>query len=95
MQKRKRHFWTFKKVYIQSVLISKSCISYLKKRNLVDKWKKAKDFLLKNDFKSVDLKKRNPYKTEKYYFRLDKKYRAFCFFEEGGILKVFEINDHQ
>ena len=57
-------------------------------------WKKAKKCILDGNFSTITFKKRRPYKSEKYYFRLNKQYRAFAFVEDE-ILKVFAIDDHQ
>lgn len=79
---------------ISQIVITEKCIRFLKRKNLVKKWKKAKEYLLSGDLSSVDFKKRRPYKSEKYYFRLDKQYRAIGFFEDT-VLYIFEIDDHQ
>jgi glutamate synthase domain-containing protein 3 len=79
---------------IKEILEYKKVWNYILNHNLLWQYKKAKEKLLEWDTKSVGFKKRKPYKTEKYQFRINKKYRAFCFFEDN-ILKVFEISDHQ
>jgi hypothetical protein len=79
---------------IKEILEYKKVGSYILNHNLLSQYKRAKEKLLLWDTKSVDFKKRKPYKTEKYQFRINRKYRAFCFLEDS-ILKVFEISDHQ
>lgn len=79
---------------IHTVLITEKCIQFLQRKELVSRWKKAKQSILLGNFSSVDFKKRRPYKSEKYYFRLNRQYRAIGFIEHGT-LKIFEINDHQ
>jgi len=79
---------------IIKILEYKKVWDYIISHNLLNQYKKAKELILEWNLKTVDFKKRRPYKSEKYYFRINNKYRAFCFFE-WNILKVFEINDHQ
>ncbi|MGB1000343.1 MAG: hypothetical protein ACPGVE_08425, partial [Flavobacteriales bacterium] len=69
-------------------------IAYLYKRQLTDLYLKAKRKIENNDFKSVRLKKRQPYSENIIYFRLDRKYRAFAT-RENDALYVFKISDHQ
>jgi len=42
--------------------------NYIISHQLLSQYKKAKSTILKWDLKSVDFKKRRPYKSEKYYF---------------------------
>lgn len=79
---------------IESIIEHKDIWKYIISHNLLKQYKKAKNLILSWSLKSVDFKKRRPYKTEKYYFRINNKYRAFWFLE-WKILKIFEINDHQ
>ena len=79
---------------INSVIEYKKIIAYIDSHNLLDQYKKAKQKVLNWEFKSVDFKRRRPYKSEKYYFRINKKYRAFWYIN-WDILEIFEINDHQ
>ena len=79
---------------ISKILEHKKIADYIIKHNLLLQYKKAKKLILSWNLKAVNFKKRRPYKSEKYYFRINNKYRAFCFFE-WNTLKVFEINDHQ
>jgi len=71
-----------------------SVIEYLKKRNLVKQYKKAKERLKLNQLASVQFKKRKPKTSGKYYFRITKKYRAIGIFD-GKDFIVTEISDHQ
>ena len=81
-------------MHINKVLITEKLISFLKKRGRVLQWKKAKQYILSGNFSAVSFKKRKPYKSEKYYFRVNRQYRAIGFIEKD-VLKIFEINDHQ
>lgn len=74
--------------------LDNSIIKYLKKRNLVFQYKKAKEILKQNQLTSVYFKKRNPKSSGKYYFRITKKYRAIGVFD-GKDFIVTEISDHQ
>ena len=66
----------------------------LKQKNLLAKYKKAKKFILENHSKLVDLKKRKPQKDEVWQFRIDKQFRAYCYFEQDTLI-VFHIDNHQ
>ena len=66
----------------------------LKQKNLLAKYKKAKNFILENQSKVVDLKKRKPQKDEVWQFRIDKQFRAYCYFEKDTLI-VFHIDNHQ
>lgn len=79
---------------IQGIIEHRSCVKYLQSRQLVAQYKKAKEKILSGDLKSVDFKKRLPYKSEKYYFRINKQYRAIGYFE-NKVFVVFEIDNHQ
>ncbi len=69
-------------------------ISYLKKRGLVSKYLKAKNNILQDNFRAVDLKKRRPHTDNIWYFRINKKYRALAE-KIDDKLYVFYISDHQ
>jgi len=79
---------------ITKIIEHKKIANYILTHNLLSQYKKAKKLILDWNLKSVDFKKRRPYKSEKYYFRINNKYRAFWFIE-WTTLKIFEINDHQ
>ena len=79
---------------IINILEHKNIWNYIISHNLLKQYKKAKQLILNWKLQSVDFKKRRPYKSEKYYFKINNKYRAFGYIE-WWILKVFEINDHQ
>ena len=66
----------------------------LKEKNLLVKYKKAKNFILGNHSSLVDLKKRKPQKNEVWQFRIDKQFRAYCYFESDTLI-VFHIDNHQ
>lgn len=58
------------------VLEEDGIIDYIKKRNLVKSYLKAKKYLENDFFELVDLRKRKPKKANVFYFKIDKKYRA-------------------
>ncbi len=68
--------------------------TYLVKRGILKQYLKAKEYLLSGNTKIVDLKIRQPKREEIWQFRITKKYRAFCYFEDD-MLCVIEISDHQ
>lgn len=78
----------------EKVLITNDCIEKLVKFWVTEQYKKAKEYILKWLLQNVNFKKREPYKSEKYYFRINKQYRAICYIE-NNCLKVFEIDNHQ
>ena len=69
-------------------------IDYLEKRNLITRYKKAKELLKKHEFEAVKFKKRQPKSAGIYYFRISRKYRALGVFD-GKDFIVTEISDHQ
>ena len=69
-------------------------MKYLESRQIITQYKKAKELLLSGNLESVQFKKRHPYKSEKYYFRINKQYRAIGYFD-GDVFVVFEVDDHQ
>ncbi|MDD4151610.1 MAG: hypothetical protein PHR68_03270 [Candidatus Gracilibacteria bacterium] len=79
---------------INKVIISDDLINYLETRKLEKQYIKAKNYLLKGNFKQIDFKLREPKKDKIYYFRINTQFRAFCKLE-GNILKVFDIDNHQ
>lgn len=79
---------------IKSVLERRDILDELKKKNLLEKYKKAKNFILKNYPELTKLKKRKPLKDEIWQFRIDKQFRAFCYFEKDTLI-VFHIDNHQ
>ena len=72
----------------------KTVAKYMRSRQLLDQYLQAKKSIFNGNLRSVDFRKRRPYKSKKYYFKISKKYRALGFFEED-VFKVFEISDHQ
>ncbi len=80
-------------MHIRDIIERKDIVLYLEKRRLLEKYKKAKSFLLSGNYTLTDLKKRKPKKDEIWSFRIDKQFRAFCYFN-GDTLVVFEIDNH-
>ncbi|QMU64097.1 MAG: hypothetical protein GKR88_07205 [Flavobacteriaceae bacterium] len=74
--------------------LDKQVLDYLQKRNLISRYKKAKEYLKKDQLKAVQFKKRKPYTEGKYYFRITRKYRAIGVFD-GEDFIVTDISDHQ
>lgn len=73
---------------------SEKIILYLKSRQILPAYKKAKDYINAGNYQEVNLKKREPKSSNIYQFRITKKYRAFAI-KEGDRLVVFKISDHQ
>ena len=73
----------------------KEILPYLQSRNLINQYKKAKQYLLSGNALQVKFKERNPKGSGIWYFRITKKYRALGIFNEKGDLIIFKIDDHQ
>jgi len=82
---------------INKIIELDDVFTYLKTRGLLKQYKKAKKTLLSWDTKTVLFKKRKPKTSKIYQFRINKKYRAFWYFDIYGkdIFRVIEISDHQ
>jgi plasmid maintenance system killer protein len=74
--------------------LDQEVVNYLKKRNLVKPYQKAKALLKQNNLPSVQFKKRKSLSAGKYYFRINRKYRAIGVFD-GSDFIVTDISDHQ
>ncbi|NOX86490.1 MAG: hypothetical protein GXO86_11105 [Chlorobi bacterium] len=70
-------------------------IKYLKSRQLVKPYLKAKGYIEGGLYELVDLRKRQPKSQNKFYFRITQKYRAFGYINKNNELIVTEISDHQ
>lgn len=79
---------------IKKITIDPKEYEKIEQWGLVAQYEKAKWYILAWNFVSADFKKRKPYKSEKWYFRLNQQYRAFgyVFWEE---LRIFHIDDHK
>lgn len=58
---------------------SQSILDYLQKRNLLKQYKKAKAYILLGYFAKIDLRKREPKNENIFYFKVNEKYRAWCY----------------
>ena len=72
----------------------KKVIDYLKKRQIVKPYLKAKKYLEADQYEIVDFKIRKPKSEEAYQFRITRKFRAFGHFV-GDTFVVASISDHQ
>ena len=70
-------------------------IKYIKSRHLVKPYLKAKKYIELGLYEMVDLKKRRPYKLNKFYFRINHQFRAFGYISDSNELIVTDISDHQ
>ena len=68
--------------------------AYLEKHELTKQYLKATSYLLEENTRAVDLKKRKPKQEGIWQFRITKKYRAYCYFSDDTLV-VFEVNNHQ
>ena len=74
--------------------IDTKILEYLKKRNLLKRYRRIKQLLEQDNFQQVDFKKRRPFSEEGYYFRVTQKYRALGIFV-GDVFVVTKISKHQ
>ena len=84
-------------MFINKIVEHEDIKLLLESTNLKKQYLKAKKSILWWDIKSVNFKKRKPKTLKIYQFRINKKYRAFWFFDPNNktVFKVIEINDHQ
>lgn len=80
---------------IVQILEKKEIASYLKSRNLLKQYKKAKQYLLSGNYLNTKFKERNPKGSGIWYFRINKQYRALGVFNDLGQLIIFKIDNHQ
>jgi plasmid maintenance system killer protein len=79
---------------IKQVLERKEILPYLKSRNILKQYQKAKNYLLSQKFRNVNFKKRQPKADSVWYFRINKQYRAIGYFDDDNFI-VVEIDNHQ
>ncbi|MDA9128953.1 hypothetical protein N9J72_00555 [Candidatus Gracilibacteria bacterium] len=65
---------------------------FLKKRGLLEQYKKEKKKILSGQHSSLKL--RQPKNKGMYYFRINKQFRAYGFMKENTLV-VFKIDNHQ
>lgn len=80
---------------IKNILEEDFISTYLESRKLLKQYKKAKNFILEGNFDLVDFKERKPKGSEIFYFRINKQFRALCYFLNSEELIVFKIDNHQ
>ena len=69
-------------------------LSFLLSRWLLKQYQKSKKLLLWWYMHQVNFKIREPKKDQIYYFRINKQFRAWCYFEWDKLV-VFRIDNHQ
>ena len=70
-------------------------VKQLEKRDLLRQYLKAVHLLEAGYAKNVHLKVRNPKSDGIFQFRINKQFRAYCYFENPEKLIVVKINNHQ
>lgn len=80
---------------IAQILEKKEIVIYLKSRNLLKQYKKAKQYLLGGHYLQTKFKERNPKGSGIWYFRINKQFRALGVFNKLGHLIIFKIDNHQ
>ena len=76
------------------VLEKPKAVKYIQSRQLQSQYLKAKNFIEQGLFELVDLRKRQPKNQNLFYFRINKKYRAFGYIKSDTLI-VTDISDHQ
>ena len=69
-------------------------IKYIVTHQLTSQYLKAKHYIEQGLFELVDLRKRQPKDQNLFYFRINKKYRAFGYIKDNTLF-VTDISDHQ
>lgn len=67
---------------------------YLDDRWLFQQFNKAAWFILVGSYSKAKFRRRQPKTSGIYYFRINQQFRALCKVD-GGVLKVFKIDNHQ
>lgn len=80
---------------VQQIFERKEVSPYLKARNLLKQYVKAKRYLLQGNTLQVKFEERNPKGSGIWYFRINKQFRALGVFNKVGDLIVFKIDNHQ
>ena len=76
------------------ILLKKWLDIYLESRNIDKQYQKAKDLFLNWDIAQIDLRIRQPKQDRIFYFKINKQYRVYWYFEWNNFF-VFHIDDHQ
>jgi hypothetical protein len=69
-------------------------LEFLQKRNLINQYKKAKQYVLNWINNKTFFKERWPKWSNIWYFRINKQYRAFWSFDKDKDFRIFKISDH-
>ncbi len=81
-------------IVITFILESPKVTTYLKKRNLLKQYTKAKNYVLSWDFGIVKFKMREPKSDDIWYFRINQQFRAHAYLEWDTLI-VYKIDNHQ
>jgi plasmid maintenance system killer protein len=77
-----------------NIFESTKVVEYLKSRNLLKQYQKAKKLILQGHSSKVRLGKLEPKRARVWYFRVNKQYRAKAYYQQGD-LRIYMIDDHQ
>ena len=81
---------------IKEVIEFDEAAEYIVSRWLLSQYKKAKRYILDGHLNTVDFKLRQPKSKWIYQFKINQKYRGFCYLENNDeTLVIFKISDHQ
>ncbi len=80
---------------IDAIFEHKSVEVFLKRRQLLNQYKKAKQHILNGRMKTVSFKLREPHSAGVWQFKINKQYRAYVIFVDTKTIAVFSIDNHQ
>lgn len=79
---------------INNILEDECIFDYLEKRNLLNQYKKAKNFVLSWINTKSFFKEKQPKWSWIWYFRINKQYRAIWSFDKYWNLLIYKIDNH-
>ena len=82
-------------MYIRNILEDEWIYECLEKRKLLIQYKKAKLNILNKNNSKVYFKERKLKWSNIWYFRINKKFRAYGSFDNENDLIVYKISNHQ
>ncbi len=82
-------------LWINQIYEEDYILKYLKERDLIKQYKKAKNNILSGNYTGNKLWYKQPKQDGILYFRINKQYRALCRIIENKSMIVFDIDNHQ
>ncbi len=83
-------------MHIKKIIEFEEAAEYILSRGLLIQYRKAKSYISEWHLNMVDFKIRQPKNKWIYQFRINQKYRGFCYLQDNDeTLVIFKISDHQ